>query len=132
MRVKQVYMVTSGSSFFKQLIVVYITLIALSACQHQVPQSATANDPNPPRHKASTPSKRVSTSDSLPLSRYGNPLRYRVAGEEYEVKRSARNFTQQGIASWYGEPFHDERTSSGEVYDMYQMTAAHKKFGKRA
>lgn len=35
--------------------------------------------------------------------------------------------SQAGIASWYGEPFHGRRTASGEVYDMYQMTAAHKK-----
>lgn len=31
-----------------------------------------------------------------------------------------------GIASWYGDPFHGERTSSGEVYDMHAMTAAHR------
>lgn len=31
-----------------------------------------------------------------------------------------------GMASWYGDPFHGERTSSGEVYDMHAMTAAHR------
>lgn len=34
-------------------------------------------------------------------------------------------YDQVGIASWYGEPFHGRRTSSGEPYDMYQLTAAH-------
>lgn len=34
-------------------------------------------------------------------------------------------YDQVGIASWYGEPFHGRRTSSGEIYDMYQLTAAH-------
>jgi len=34
--------------------------------------------------------------------------------------------TQDGIASWYGEPFHGRRTSSGEVYDMEATTAAHR------
>jgi rare lipoprotein A len=35
-------------------------------------------------------------------------------------------WTEKGIASWYGEPYHGRRTASGEVYDMYAMTAAHK------
>jgi rare lipoprotein A len=34
-------------------------------------------------------------------------------------------FTQRGIASWYGKKFHGQKTSSGETYDMYKMTAAH-------
>lgn len=34
-------------------------------------------------------------------------------------------YDQTGIASWYGEPFHGRRTSSGEIYDMHQLTAAH-------
>jgi rare lipoprotein A len=35
-------------------------------------------------------------------------------------------WTEKGIASWYGEPYHGRRTASGEVYDMYELTAAHK------
>lgn len=35
-------------------------------------------------------------------------------------------YDQVGIASWYGPGFHGERTSSGEIYDMHEMTAAHK------
>ncbi len=60
------------------------------------------------------------------LSRYGNPLRYHVAGKTYDVRSSSLHFKEKGIASWYGHPFHKERTSSGETYDMYAMTAAHK------
>lgn len=33
---------------------------------------------------------------------------------------------ETGLASWYGHPYHGRRTSSGEVYDMYQLTAAHR------
>jgi len=60
------------------------------------------------------------------LSRYGNWPVYEVKGKTYRVKRSAAGFHQQGIASWYGPKFHKKRTSSGEPYDMYEMTAAHK------
>jgi rare lipoprotein A len=39
---------------------------------------------------------------------------------------SSEGYREQGTASWYGKPFHGRRTSSGEVYDMYKLTAAHK------
>lgn len=61
-----------------------------------------------------------------PRSRYGNPKSYVVRGKRYYVKDSNADFTQRGIASWYGTKFHGRRTSSGEPYDMYAMTAAHK------
>lgn len=68
--------------------------------------------------------------DAVPVSvepsKYGNPDSYEVFGETYYVKDSAAGFQQKGIASWYGNKFHGERTSSGEEYNMYAMTAAHK------
>lgn len=61
-----------------------------------------------------------------PRSRYGNPSSYVVFGRRYHVMDSAQGYVEQGIASWYGPKFHGRRTSSGEPYDMYAMTAAHK------
>lgn len=61
-----------------------------------------------------------------PLSRYGNPTEYKVDGRNYEVMKSSTGYKTRGIASWYGTKFHKQRTSSGEPYDMYVMTAAHK------
>lgn len=60
------------------------------------------------------------------LSHYGNPDSYAVNGKKYEVLRSASGYKTRGIASWYGTKFHSQRTSSGDEYDMYSMTAAHK------
>ena len=60
-------------------------------------------------------------------SRYGNPKSYVVFGKRYYVMDSARGYQEVGDASWYGKKFHGRRTSSGETYDMYDMTAAHKK-----
>ena len=51
---------------------------------------------------------------------------YEVFGKRYYVLDSEDGFEQKGIASWYGPQFHGKKTSSGEVYDMYAMTAAHK------
>ncbi len=61
-----------------------------------------------------------------PRSRSGNPRKYTVLGHTYRVMQDSRGFSEQGVASWYGTKFHGRRTSSGETYDMYAMTAAHK------
>jgi rare lipoprotein A len=63
---------------------------------------------------------------SEPRSKYGNPESYVVNGRRYFVMKDAAGYVEKGIASWYGEQFHGRRTSSGETYDMYAMTAAHK------
>jgi rare lipoprotein A len=63
---------------------------------------------------------------SEPRSKYGNPASYTVNGHTYYVMASSRGYVERGIASWYGTKFHGGRTSSGETYDMYKMTAAHK------
>ncbi len=51
---------------------------------------------------------------------------YSIKGKVYSPLASARGFSQKGIASWYGKKFHGRKTASGEVYNMYDMTAAHK------
>lgn len=61
-----------------------------------------------------------------PKSKYGNPSSYTVFGKKYYPIDSNKNFIETGIASWYGTKFHGRRTSSGEEYDMYAMTGAHK------
>ena len=61
-----------------------------------------------------------------PDSRYGNPTSYVVNGQRYFVAPSRSAYVKRGIASWYGKKFHGRRTSSGEVYDMYKATAAHR------
>ncbi|MBK1724217.1 hypothetical protein CKO23_18545 [Thiocystis violacea] len=61
-----------------------------------------------------------------PLSRSGNPDSYVVFGKRYYPKKDSHGHVERGFASWYGEPFHGRKTSSGEIYDMHAMTAAHK------
>ncbi|MFT4729365.1 MAG: rare lipoprotein A [Granulosicoccus sp.] len=69
---------------------------------------------------------RTTVVQNLPKSRRGNPPVYRVFGESYKVMDSAEDFKEWGVASWYGRKFHGRETSSGEIYDMHLMTAAHK------
>jgi len=51
---------------------------------------------------------------------------YRIAGKRYYPMASARGYVEKGRASWYGKKFHGRKTSNGETYNMYAMTAAHK------
>lgn len=51
---------------------------------------------------------------------------YIIDGKRYTPLLDHDGFVQEGIASWYGDKFHGRKTSNGEVYDMYAMTAAHK------
>ena len=61
-----------------------------------------------------------------PLSRYGNPASYVVYGKRYYTMPSGKGYKERGLASWYGTKFQGKRTSSGEPYDLYAMTAAHR------
>ena len=59
-----------------------------------------------------------------PLHRYANRP-YSALGKTYTPLQTTGNYKERGVASWYGKKFHGQRTSIGEVYDMYAMTAAH-------
>jgi rare lipoprotein A len=56
----------------------------------------------------------------------GKGKSYVVKGRRYYILPTANGFRERGVASWYGEPFHGRKTASGEVYDMYKISAAHK------
>lgn len=70
------------------------------------------------------PSYKVKVIDTPGLK--GTQLPYKVNGQRYNPLATAHGFNEEGIASWYGKDFHGRKTSNGEVYDMYAMTAAHK------
>jgi len=70
------------------------------------------------------------TPDAVPRAepyKRANMRPYTVFGKRYHPLKSARGFVQRGVASWYGKKFHGNSTANGERYDMYAMTAAHKR-----
>ena len=75
-----------------------------------------------------TPEGLLDTPDAEPrvepYSTRGNKP-YVVFGKRYVPMTDERPFKQKGRGSWYGKKFHGQKTSSGEPYDMYQMSAAH-------
>ncbi|MDR2240185.1 MAG: septal ring lytic transglycosylase RlpA family protein [Zoogloeaceae bacterium] len=59
-----------------------------------------------------------------PLHRFANRP-YNVLGRDYAPMREIQPYKARGVGSWYGRKFHGQKTSSGEIYDMLAMTAAH-------
>lgn len=86
--------------------------------------------PQRPPADASRPPDVNSVPDAVPRveprSSRGNPVSYEVFGKRYYLLPTAEGYKERGVASWYGPDFHTRPTSSGEPYDMYAMTAAHK------
>ena len=104
--------------------------VLLAACasvpppQPESPPSAAIPPlPLPPTDVSAVPD---AVPKPEPRSAHGNPVFYDVLGRRYYVLGSAAGYLERGVASWYGPTFHGEHTSSGEQYDMYGMTAAHK------
>ena len=57
----------------------------------------------------------------------GAPTRtYEIFGQRYTTLATSRGYRETGVASWYGEPFHGRPTASGELFDTYALTAAHR------
>ncbi|WP_229259711.1 septal ring lytic transglycosylase RlpA family protein [Duganella aceris] len=75
----------------------------------------------PPANLADVPDADVRNDPLLPRS--NRP--YVVFGKTYTPLTDNQPYSQIGVGSWYGKKFHGQRTSSGELYDMYKMTAAH-------
>ena len=61
-----------------------------------------------------------------PISSSGNSPTYEVYGKTYKVMNTARGYHELGRASWYGKKFHGRKTSSGEPYNMFALTGAHR------
>jgi rare lipoprotein A len=120
------------------------TLALLSACGSMPPRPEPRAPGAGPTHPGATapgapaqagvapppPAALLSIPDAIPQpeprSRNGNPPFYDVFGKRYFVLSSATGYVERGVASWYGPGFHEIRTSTGEPYDMYAMTAAHR------
>ena len=100
-----------------------LTALFLAACSggsikgDGPPTSGSARVPDLPDDPIPRPEAR---------SKYGNGPVYEVLGKRYTVLPSSSGYRERGVASWYGKKFHGNLTSNREVYDMYQMTAAHK------
>lgn len=99
-----------------------LALLLLAACgtrDSRAPQDGAGRPLDPDRIEVPQPR-------AEPRSRYGNHSPYNVLGRSYSVMPTSRGYRERGIASWYGSKFHGQLTSSGEPFDMYKVSAAHK------
>lgn len=114
------------------VIIIAVSCVYLAGCV--AGRSAPASSPNiPTAEQDSGPKRPMDVShipDAVPrvepITAAGNKSPYVVLGKTYRVMKEPSGYQERGIASWYGKKFHGRKTSNGEVYDMYGMTAAHK------
>lgn len=119
---------------------VMVTGFLLDACMHQ-PIRPHAPTFHPPQRYVPPPSPNHDSGpliapdvskipEPIPktesLAKYGNKSPYTVLGQDYRVLPRTAGYVERGIASWYGNKFHGQFTSTREPYDMYLFTAAHK------
>lgn len=96
-----------------------------------IPGPAPRDERDRPPEDGEIPADVAQIPDAVPqaepLSRGGNSRQYEVLGQTYRVLDKADGFRERGHASWYGKKFHGRKTANGEIYDMFKMTAAHKR-----
>ncbi|MDA1074098.1 MAG: septal ring lytic transglycosylase RlpA family protein [Proteobacteria bacterium] len=113
-------------NLLKTLCGLAIALLISSGCSSPAPRPTEVKDGPPGEAREDLAHLPDPVPKQEPRSRYGNPEMYSVFGQTYRLLNSADGYSVEGNASWYGSKFHGRRTSSGETYDMYMLTAAHK------
>ena len=112
------------------LLSVFFVLSFMAGCGEFPEQPGGGPRPVSGDHGPEHPVDVSQVQDAVPVevspSRYGNPSSYTVLGKTYTLEPSCKGYHDRGIASWYGLQFHGGRTSDGETYDMYSMSAANK------
>lgn len=103
----------------ERLILVPAVVGTFAACT-MIGASEREEPPAPPRAATGAVPR------SEPPSRGGNVAEYEQNGRRYRVLESSYGYDERGIASWYGEAFQGRPTSSGEPFDMYALSAAHR------
>ena len=100
-----------------------LSLLLVVGCTTEKRQPQDGPPSHPPADLASLPDPQPTAE---PRSKYGNPPSYVVFGQTYYVMQRPEGYQETGLASWYGSKFHGQPTSSGEPYNMYKLTAAHR------
>ncbi len=101
-----------------------VLLVLLAGCSSTRPGGYYKDDGPPDRAPANLEQVVDAVPRAEPLHKYANRP-YTAFGRDYVPMTSLQPFRQRGLASWYGKRYHGQKTSSGETYDMYAMTAAH-------
>lgn len=116
----------SGSAFQQWFALMLIALLAgCSSAPTSTSRYELTHDTGPDEHFDESKIKALNPIYEPP-SAGGNKSPYEVWGKRYYVLPTAKGYVAEGIASWYGKKFHGYKTANGEVYDMYQLSAAHK------
>ena len=111
----------------RRLVFVLLPVLFLSSCAKLGPKPVSSAKIDGPPGEILDPAMLLDAVPRLdPVTRAGNKNPYTINGKTYHLLPSAAGYKEVGGASWYGTKFHGNRTSNGEIYSLYEMTAAHK------
>lgn len=109
-----------------------LAAILLQACT-MAKTTDTTQESRYPQAQDAAPVKTIAPEDVVdaipradPILAVGNKSPYTVNHVTYEILEDYRSYSERGTASWYGSKFHGHETSNGEIFDLYQASAAHK------
>lgn len=115
------------------ILIVFLSLTQLAGCAKKIQPppvrtpDQTARPAAPVQPPASSPAQSSQTASSGSLQNsHPTQNKYTVLGQTYTPLSTYEGYEEEGIASWYGPKFHGRKTSNGEIFNMYEMTAAHR------
>jgi rare lipoprotein A len=97
----------------RNVVFVGLVCVMLAGCASHLPVAPSSGLPS-------------RTTGSSAATSQGNKSPYRVLGKTYEVMPSSYGYLEIGVASWYGKKFQGRLTADGEIFNMYDLTAAHR------
>jgi len=109
-----------------KLLLAALSVAVLSACSSSSGGGAYGYGDGPPPKDIDVSNIPNATPKVEPITKAGNPNPYTLFGKTYTLLPVGAAYKERGVASWYGNKFHGRKTSNGEIYNMYGMTAAHK------
>ncbi|QPJ62683.1 MAG: septal ring lytic transglycosylase RlpA family protein [Candidatus Nitronauta litoralis] len=107
-------------NLFTFLVLTFLTSSIIGGCSTYSTSNGFQSSGSAPPVQNRTSSPSVTRANNEPA------IPYRVDGKTYYPVANASGYSRKGIASWYGPKFHGKKTSSGEIYNMHSLTAAHK------
>lgn len=115
----------NNTSYYRSMYLLLL-IVALSGCASEPSSRYSISQDRAPAEDFDVSDLKDAVPRYEPPRRAGNKSPYTVWGEKYTVLKDPGDYVARGTASWYGEKFHGHKTSNGETFDMYAMSAAHK------
>lgn len=118
------YIMTTRKSILKTVFIFFLlgfVFAGIFSCTKKI-----SPPPGKTKPEVSRPTQDSAITPGAPDTDHPTQRKYTVLGQTFTPLRNHEGYTEEGIASWYGPKFHGRKTSNGETFNMYDLTAAHR------